>query len=195
MTPPSRWLLAGLVALAVVLVFWPLADLTANVWPILPGNLQWRYGAAGLLANFLHTPLLGLAVGLGVALWVRSTSTLRVLGAFSLVSAGLVGIVMVVFALDLAQIRDVRPPESVPVIMVGGALSELKYLSTLVVLLLLGIGAWRTGARVAATGRRSAQREQGTVVVGSGERRSAPERAATSDTGGQAGSRAALDLQ
>ena len=163
MTSPSRWLVAGLVAVGLILVLWPLADHLANVWPVQPGSVQWRYGAAGLLANFLHTPLLGLSLLLLVAWWTRSAGLMRGLGLASMVAAVLLLGVMAVFAMDLQQIRAIRPPEAGTLVLVGGAISELKYLTTVVAASLLGIGAWTTAGRLPS--RRSATDRGGAGVV------------------------------
>lgn len=131
-----------MVTVGLILILWPIGDHLASVWPVQPGSVQWRYGAAGLLANFLHTPLLGLSILILVAWWTRSAALMRTAGVVSLAAGVLILGVMGVFAMDLQQIRQIRPPEARTVVLAGGIIAELKYLTTLVATVLLGIGGW-----------------------------------------------------
>ena len=40
-TALSSWAILGFYFFAFILVFWPVADLITNTWPIQLGNLQW----------------------------------------------------------------------------------------------------------------------------------------------------------
>jgi len=138
---------AGLYVFAFSLIFWPLTDLILNVWPPQPGNVQWRYGFSGLLASFLHTPMLGLLLALAVAWQGRQRRVLWFLGILQVVAAvAMVGIVSL-FALDLLQVRGFRPPDSLPAMFVGGAVSGGKYLVAATALAFLGTGTIRMARR------------------------------------------------
>jgi len=145
-TEMSSWAARGLYFFAFLLFFWPLADLVTNTLPFQVGNVRWRYGFAGLMAGFLHTPILGLVLATFVAFWRRSRGTLRTIALVELIGAILLILVMVMFALDVVQVRATRPPESLPSFVAGAAISEAKHLTAFVALLLLGIGSWKTAA-------------------------------------------------
>lgn len=142
----SSWAWRGLYLFAFLLVFWPLADLVTNTMPFQVGNVRWRYGFAGLMAGFLHTPILGLVLATLVAFWQRSRATLRTLAVVQLVGAAILVLVMVTFALDVVQVRTTRPPDSLPSFLAGAGISEAKHFTAFLALLLLGIGSWRTAA-------------------------------------------------
>jgi len=59
----------------------------------------------------------------------------------------MVGIVAL-FALDLLQVRGFRPPDSLPAMFVGGAVSAGKYLVAATALALLGTGTIRVARKL-----------------------------------------------
>lgn len=158
---PAR---AGLYLFAFSLAFWPLTDLALNVWPPQPGNVQWRYGFAGLLSAFLHTPTLGMVLALAVA-WVSGQRTvLRVLGILQMVIAVTLLGIMILFALDLLQVRGLRPPDSLPAMFAGGITAGLKYLTALTALGLLGFGATRLARNMGGAAPAEAGSSGGVVI-------------------------------
>jgi len=144
----SSWSVRGLYLFAFLLVFWPLADLVTNTLPFQIGSVRWRYGFGGLMAGFLHTPILGLVLATLVAFWHRSRATLRALGFLELLASILLVVVMVTFALDALQLRGTRPPESLPSFTAGAIIAEAKHCTAFLALLLLGVGSWRTAAKM-----------------------------------------------
>ena len=142
----SRSAIRGIYLFAFVLAFWPLADLITNTWPFQLGNMQWRYGFMGLLAGFLHTPILGLTLAMIVAYAMRQQKALRVISAISILGAAVLLGVMVLFALDVVQIRSTVPEARLPSYQVGALIAELKHFTSFLALLLLGIGGWKTSA-------------------------------------------------
>ena len=160
------WAVRGLYLFSFVLVFWPLVDLATNTLPMHPGDVRWRYGFSGLLAGFLHTPILGLVLATLLAYSRRSRVTLRTLAALELIAALVLLLVMGMFALDVVQVRAMRPPESMPAFLAGAAISEAKHFTAFLVLLALGIGSWQTGALVeSAPATRSAEVPRGIVAA------------------------------
>jgi hypothetical protein len=147
---PSAVSVAGLYVFGLVLFCWPFLDLVTNALPILPGELQWRYGFAGLMAAYLHTPILALVMVTASAYALGHTKTLRALSAFEVVMAFGIVLIAVGFSLDLLQVRASRPEEVRGAVMAGGLIAVAKHLSSAAVLLLLGIGGWRT-AKVASS--------------------------------------------
>jgi hypothetical protein len=67
--------------------------------------VSWRFGALGLLYNFLLLPVVGAAILLGSAIVLRRRSAARTLGAV-LVAIGVVLVLsLLVFVLDYVQMR------------------------------------------------------------------------------------------
>jgi hypothetical protein len=144
---PSSWSVAGLYVFGVLLFFWPFADLVSNALPIQLGNLHWRYGFGGLLAAYLNTPILGLVLLMALAYWLGHARTLRFLSVFELLMAVGLLVVIVVFALDMVQVRASRPEAARGAVLAGGAIAIAKHFTAALVLFLVGIGGWRTAGR------------------------------------------------
>jgi hypothetical protein len=106
---PLGW---SLYVVAGMLILVPTAEMAAAVeWTFMPGNLQWRAGATGLLASSLVTPVFGLFLALTLAAamghrWAMRAFTI-VAGAGALLLAALV----LLFALDVLQFRHNIAPE------------------------------------------------------------------------------------
>jgi hypothetical protein len=149
-TSVSPWAVAGLYLFAVTLVLYPVMDLATTVWPLRFADLGWRYGFLGLLAGYLHTPLLGLVLAMAVAYWQGHAGTLRAGGLVSLLGTVLLLIVMATFLLDVLAMREVRPEDARAGILVGGILQEVKYLGACLLLGCLGLGGVRTAQRIGA---------------------------------------------
>ena len=113
--------------LAAVLVVLPLSDTLIGLVPPRPGNLQWRVGAVGLVSGAMIMPMLGIFLALAVAHLRDDVWTRRLLATGS----GLLGLVflltMVLFLLDLLQIR----PEIAPTNLRAYDLATVKGLVTL----------------------------------------------------------------
>lgn len=143
----SPWATRALYLFALVLVTMPLLDFLTSVMPARAGDFNWRYGALGLFPGYLHTPMLGLVLALFVGYWEERAWVLRVGGALAIVSA--LGLLLLtgVFALDVTQMRGMRP-EAETAIVAGGALQSMKYLTAALVLVLLGYGSMNTGGKL-----------------------------------------------
>jgi len=145
---PSTLGLAGIYLFLFILFMWPVVDLFSNTWPLQPGNIQWRIGFMGLLTAYLHTPLLALAMALVLSFALYHRLTLRLLSVLCVLGAVVLFLGMGFFALDAVQIRGGLAQESRGSFSAGTILSELKFFSVAVVLILLGWGGWRTGGRL-----------------------------------------------
>lgn len=143
----SRWTIRGIYLFALVLVLSPISDLLTTVWPIQLGELGWRYGFLGLLAGYIHTPMLGLTLALAAAHWNDDALVLRGLGYTMGALAAVLLVVMALFLIDVLQMRELRPAEARSAVLVGGLLQEAKYATACLVLVALGVGAVRTGRR------------------------------------------------
>jgi len=164
-SPPSAWSVAGLYLFGILLFFWPLTDLVTNALPIQLGNLHWRYGFGGLLAAYLNTPILGLVLLMAVAHWLGHTRTLSFLSVLELMMAVGLLAVIVVFALDMVQVRASRPEAARPAVLAGGSIAIAKHLTAAVVLTLLGVGGWRTAGRWADVARRQSEKDGASRIV------------------------------
>src|SRR5690349_3125180 len=75
--------LAGMVTPAYIVsglfFFTPLIDIVTNVWPLTPGVVSWRYGAAGASANYLISVVFGMFLACCIAAFAGHGRTLRVL--------------------------------------------------------------------------------------------------------------------
>ena len=125
-------------------------DLFTTVWPMRPSEMTWRYGFLGLAAGYLQTPTLGLLLIIVGALWARNAGLLRVAGIACLATAVMLLIVMGVFALDVIQVRAIRPAEAQAGVLYGGIFQEIKYFVATLVLVLMGQGALKTAKRSAS---------------------------------------------
>lgn len=136
----SPWAVLGLYLFAFVLVVSPLIDFFTTVWPPRPSDLSWRYGFLGLAAGYLHTPLLGLVLGMSVAFWQDHVGALRFLGIVSAVAAVALMPVLVMWPLDVLMMRDVRAEDAQMGVLLGGVIQEVKYLGVCLILACLGFG-------------------------------------------------------
>ena len=159
-TNVSAWAIRGLYVLAAMLVFWPLADLVTNTWPMQPANFRWRYGFAGLLGGFHLTPLFGYVLAMYVAIWRGQPRMLRVVAVLGYAAALLLVLVMIMFPLDTLQVRATRPEGVLPAMTVGAVIAEAKHFTTFVTVILLATGSWIT-ARGIAGAAPSARSERG----------------------------------
>jgi hypothetical protein len=129
---------------AFLLVTIPLLDFFANVWPLRPGDVQWRYGSLALFTGFMLTPLFGVLFALGAAALREHFRVVRVLSFINVFIALLILILIVFFVLDVVQVRTTVPEEGRSVFDTGAATSMVKYVMMAVALAWLGIAGIRT---------------------------------------------------
>ncbi|HEX6694714.1 MAG TPA: hypothetical protein VF035_08470 [Longimicrobiales bacterium] len=146
--------LAGMVTPAYIVsglfFFTPLIDIVTNVWPLTPGVVSWRYGAAGASANYLISVVFGMFLACCTAALAGHGRTLRVLAVTSCVTALAILLVAGEFALDVAQIKDLVPPTELDMFTIGAAKAELKFIASAAGFIVLGVCAWRAAKRVGA---------------------------------------------
>ena len=140
----SALLIAGAYFFLALLFFWPLMDLASTGWPFRPGSLEWRYGFLGLMTAYWHTPILSMVLSMGLALVLQHRWTFRLLSVLCILWAVFLLIVLVLFPLDVIQLRSVTPEENLAFFQAGALFSELKHLTAFVAVSLLGWGGWRT---------------------------------------------------
>jgi len=137
----SPWAIRGMVLLALLLAITPAVELLSTIWPLNPSDLIWRYGALGLAAAYLPNLALGVALVVVMAAWQKKPNLLRVAGWAGISLALLIVPAMAMFALDVVQVRALRPEDQQSALLVSGILQEIKYLASGLVLLSMGAGA------------------------------------------------------
>ncbi len=130
---------------ASLLIVFPVFDSVAQLWPLNPSNLQWRFGALGLASQALMTPLLGLLLLSVVARLAGHSRGQFLIGllslGFALACLGTGGL----FGLDAPEVRELIPAEAQPAFQVSAAVALAKYLLVAVIAGVFG----RAGVREA----------------------------------------------
>lgn len=141
----------ALYSVGLLLVLVPLVDVTLRSIPPQFGTLQWRFAALGLLLGNYGTLVLGVGlIGFTAAL-LGDRGVLRAVGVASLIMAVVTLALLVLFALDAVQLRQlvaINVKRQVAVSAAGAAVTGL-----------LGTTAWfliGRGAMAAARGPRAA---------------------------------------
>lgn len=141
---------------AFLLVVTPALDFVTNVWPLRPGEVGWRYGAEGLLAGFLLTPLIGVMIAFGAAIALRHLLVMRILSFVNIAVAAFLLLLIALFALDVLQVRATVPEEARGMFQTGAVKAAVKHLTVAVALSWLGIVGIRvTRSRGKSQGRRT----------------------------------------
>ncbi len=146
--------------LAALLVVVPLVDYLASIWPPRLGEVQWRYASEGLLAGFLLTPYLGLALASGVAAWREHGRALQWFGRLTGVAVAVLVVVSGDFALNVLQLRETVPPAALARYDLGTAKTMLEYLLVALALAASGVGLVRMARALRASGARHAQADR-----------------------------------
>lgn len=108
---PQEALAGPLYAVATALMVIPLVDFIMSVPRVEFSDVQWRFAAVGLLSGYTLTPMLGLALAIGVSSATQRDGLQRVLAVVCLTSALFLMIVCLGFALDVVQLRASVPAE------------------------------------------------------------------------------------
>ncbi|HWP37667.1 MAG TPA: hypothetical protein VNL18_08980 [Gemmatimonadales bacterium] len=140
-----------------------LLDYVANVWPLQPGQLEWRYGAWGILSGYALTPLLGTVMVAAAAAILGHRRALAVLFWLYLLAAVLLIAGTILFVLDVVQLRAQVPSGEQVRFDTGAWKAGAKHLLVAAALVWLGRGC-RSASRQAAP-RRS--RSDADVLVAS----------------------------
>ncbi len=144
----ANWgkLIPGVSLLAAALVAVPLLDVVVQSWPPRVGEAAWRFGLVGLGLEVLLTPLVGLALAMGLALVADRRRLLRVLAVLAIAIAVLLVVGLLGFVLDFLQLRGglaearrgAYDRAAVKALAVGTVF--------LVVTIALGLGGWRASS-------------------------------------------------
>lgn len=132
---------------AFLLIVISMIDFISAVVPIRLGEAGWRYGAVGLFAGFMLTPLLGCLIGVGFAVNQGHRTTARVLSIATLAVTVLMVLTLVSFSLDALQMRREAAAESQGVIDVGVIRAAVKHVAGIIAFGLIGLGGLSASRR------------------------------------------------
>ena len=131
--------------IGIPLCLFPLADMVGRLLPMHPGNVQWRFGALGLVfGGTLVMMVLGLALVAFVAASRRHSAVLLVVAVVALAIAVCVVTGLVVFGLDAVQLRSSIQQELRPSMTTAAVSAALSALLTVVALIGLATACFRT---------------------------------------------------
>jgi hypothetical protein len=125
-------LFAPLYFVAFLLVATPGIDFVTSVLPLRPSNIEWRFATVGLLSGFLLTPLLGIVIAMGTAALAGHGRVQRGLAILNAVVSVVGIVVLVLFLLDIVQLRSVVQAEAKAPFEGAALKAVLKHLSFLV---------------------------------------------------------------
>lgn len=148
--------------MALLLVLFPLTDALSTVWPLRPGEFQWRFGAVGLFSQALMTPLLGLVLALVTAFVLEHRAVLRTLSVLAALGGVLLLVVLAGFALDAAQMRGQVRPELKSNFDVASIAAAMKLLLAAILALVVTWVGWKRSRR---SRRARAHPQPGTPLV------------------------------
>jgi len=146
----------------------PPADTLLQLMPPRLGEVSWRFGAMGLLADTFAASLLGLLALYGVALFLAQPRMVRALSVLSALGAVLLVALLGLFALDALSMRAVAVSGAKRDFDVATVQASVKTVLGLLALVGLGIGGWRTSALALGKGRGAPR--PGIVSSGGGPR-------------------------
>jgi len=150
---PGR--LAGPIYL-VAFVLWlqPMVDFFANVWPLSVGMLPWRYGAVGISAGFVLTPLLAVVIAMTTAALMGHHRVMKTLAVLCGIGALLLFVASVGFVFDVLELRVNVNEEGMSQYVIGAWKAEFKLLTTVAVLVWMTIAGWKEGVAATAPKRK-----------------------------------------
>lgn len=155
-------LIGPLYFVSLLLILTPVMDFTSSVLPARAGNIEWRFASVGLLSGFLLTPVLGIVLSIVIAAWAGHLRFQRVIAIVNLAAVLLLAGLMVMFLLDIFQLRNAVQAEAKASFEGAALKAVLKYLAVMIGLGWLG---WR-GLGASSWSVPSEKRAAGAVVIG-----------------------------
>ena len=96
---------------AFALILLPTLDFVYSVPPAQFASVQWRFAAFGLLSDRVVMPILGLALAVAVAGFLKHFHVMRMLVVFCLTIGLVLIVVSLGFILDMLQLQGAVPDE------------------------------------------------------------------------------------
>jgi hypothetical protein len=142
-----------IVAFALILL--PTLDFVFSVPPAQFASVQWRFAAFGLLSGVVMMPLMGMALAVAIAGFLRQFHVVRVLVFFCLTISLVLFVISIGFVLDVLQLQSTVPLEGRAAFSSAWVRALSKLAVSAVVLAYLG---WRARRMIPATTRHRAPR-------------------------------------
>lgn len=146
----------ALYSVGILLVLVPLVDLSLRAFPAQFGTLQWRFATIGLLLGNYGTLVLGVALIGFTAAMLGDRGILRAVGAAALIMAVVTLALLVLFALDAVQLRQLVAVAAKRQVGLSSAGAAITGLIGTMAWFLIGRGAMaasRSGRAVASRNR------------------------------------------
>ena len=163
-----RRLIPAAYAVAIVFLLSPLVDVVTNVYPFELGSVQWRYGAVGIMSNYLISGVFGLLLGTFAAVLGGHAKVLWVFFALNLALAVALVALLGLFALDVLQLRSMVRPEAADMFGIGAGKAALKLLLVAASLGLLGVVGFKAARGETAARRDRKDRKDSPILVREG---------------------------
>jgi hypothetical protein len=146
--------------IAFILIVLPLVDAAVTVTPFHPRNVQWRFGAIGLLTNTMLTPAFGFMVAVVTAATLQHVRTQRVLAILSWIAVVVLLGLLVTFALDALQTRAMVRPEMMRPFVLASTIAACK-----MVLWLIAFIVFARASRVPRASRRASEAAAPSMLI------------------------------
>jgi hypothetical protein len=134
------------VVLGLSLLF-AIADFLLAVTPLHPGTVMWRFGAVGLGANAVMTPLLLLVFIYALALSVEDRAVIGVICGLSALATIVLLAASGTFALDALQMKSRVQPGALDKFTSASAQAVVKLLLEAIACAVLAVSAFRANRR------------------------------------------------
>ncbi len=157
----------ALYPVAFLLVMIPLLDLGIRTFPPQPGSLQWRFVFAGQLLGSIGTMLLGTGLLAFFSALRGNRTALRIIGYVSFVVAALLIALLVLFALDALQMRQLAGINAKRTIFLSSLGAGVAGVIGIVALISIGRGTLAVSRGASATTARRTRPAASTLVVAS----------------------------
>lgn len=136
-------LLGPLYFIAALLIVTPLMDFATSVLPLRVSSIEWRFATVGLMSGFLLTPLLGIVIVIALAAYADHLRFLRLLSVLNGTVAVLFVILLILFALDVIQLRSVVQEQAKGAFQTAAAKAVVKHATFIVALGWLSVRGFR----------------------------------------------------
>jgi hypothetical protein len=146
----ARWslpLVGYLIAAFMIVV--PFLDTWVLTRPLDLGALTWRYEALGLVSQALAVPLLGVLVGVSVAVLMKHTAILRMIAVAAAVAAIILAGLVGEFVLDAQGFRELVRTDLVDTVDRAWLVAASKFGLGCLVMLAFASSSWKAGRRAA----------------------------------------------
>ena len=143
-----------LITAALLLIVIPFLQAGAQLWPVQPRNIRWRYDAATSLSSVLILPFMGVALLRLVGRALESDAMTLILTIGSWLMTALLAASVIVFALDAIQLKTIVSSQMLPAFQATSLRVVLVTLCFGAGFLILATAGSRGGSRRVSSARR-----------------------------------------